>query len=100
MARTRKYSVLLLYPDGDNDGGDETYYDWVEATTVEEAVATARNNAIDLNEWGPGQGGRDSDEAQYEPDAFPVLLVITGHHLDLYEKPCPSPSQGDKNATL
>jgi hypothetical protein len=65
----KPYSVLLLYPDDRNDGGNETYYAWVEAPDPVTAVAEAQRKALATNEWD------DVDPAGFHP-----LLVINGHH--------------------
>ena len=65
----KPYSVLLLYPDHRNDGGEETYYAWVEAPDPIAAVALAQRQALVANEWD------DLDAADFHP-----LLVIRGHH--------------------
>jgi hypothetical protein len=65
----KRYSVLLFYPDWANDGGKETYYDWVEAPDPITAVAVAQRRALELNEWD------DVDPADFAP-----LLVTEGHH--------------------
>jgi hypothetical protein len=46
-----KYSVLLLFPEDDNDGGKETCYFHTEAEKVNEATLNAANLAIDINGW-------------------------------------------------
>jgi hypothetical protein len=65
-----KWSVLLGYPDYLDSA--ETYYAWVEAFTVEEAVTIARQNAVEAN---LGEG----DDDHMSPDDFSVLLVTAGH---------------------
>jgi hypothetical protein len=65
----RPYSVLLLYPDYANDGGDETYYAWVEAPDPVEAVTVARRQALAAQEG-----------LIFPPDDFTPLLVTEGHH--------------------
>jgi hypothetical protein len=54
------YSVLLLYPDWANHG-NETYYAWVEATNPIAAIAQARRQALEINEWGCARGCRRSE---------------------------------------
>jgi hypothetical protein len=66
----RPYSVLLLYPDYANDGGNETYYAWVEASDGIAAVADAQRQAVAANEWD------DTDPTDFAP-----LLVTEGHHF-------------------
>jgi hypothetical protein len=66
---TKLYSVLLLYPEHANHGGTETYYAWVEAPTVTEAIALAQRQALATNEW-----------TDIDPDEFMPLLVTQGHH--------------------
>jgi hypothetical protein len=66
----KPYSVLLLYPDHVNDGGNETYYAWVEAPEPVAAVAEARRQALATNEW----TAEDVDAADFVP-----LLVTEGH---------------------
>jgi hypothetical protein len=65
----KPYSVLLLYPDYANDGGNETYYDWVNAPDPIAAIAEAQRQALAANEWD------DADPADFVP-----LLVTIGHH--------------------
>jgi hypothetical protein len=65
----KPYSVLLLYPDDRNDGGNETYYAWVEAPDPVTAIAEAQRQALATNEW---------DDV--DPTGFHPLLVINGHH--------------------
>ena len=43
------YTVLLLYPDYLNDNGDETYLAHVEAAGPHEAVAAARQEAVEAH---------------------------------------------------
>ncbi len=66
---TKPYSVLLLYPDHRNDGGEETYYAWVDAPDPIAAIALAQRQALATNEWD------DIDPTDFHP-----LLVIQGHH--------------------
>lgn len=68
----KDYSVLLLYPDDMNQGGQETYYEFVVAHDPAEAIKIAREHAVTDNFMEP-------DEAE---DFF-VLLVIEGHHTDI-----------------
>jgi hypothetical protein len=65
----KPYSVLLLYPDYANDGGNETYYAWVEAPDPVTAVAVARRQAFAAQEG-----------VIFPPDDFAPLLVTEGHH--------------------
>jgi hypothetical protein len=65
----KPYSVLLLYPDYANDSGKETYFGFVEAGDLVEAVALAQRQAA------AAQGG-----LEIEPDDFAPLLVTHGHH--------------------
>jgi hypothetical protein len=65
----KPYSVLLRYPDDANDGGNETYYIWVQASNPTAAVADAQREALATNEW------TDRDPADFVP-----LLVTEGHH--------------------
>ncbi len=65
----KPYSVLLLYPDDANDGGNETYYAWVQAPDSIAAIAEAQREALAANEW------TDRDLADFVP-----LLVTDGHH--------------------
>lgn len=67
----KPYSVLLLYPDGVNDGGAETYYAFVEAPDAIEAVAVARREAV---------AAQKECAENYEPDDFVPLLVTEGRH--------------------
>ncbi len=69
---TKPYSVLLLYPDYANDGGKETYYAFVEAASPAAAVAEARRQALEANEWADGTDAKARD--------FAPLLVTEGHH--------------------
>jgi hypothetical protein len=69
----KPYSVLLLYPDTIAENyGEETYYTFVWAVSVKQAVKMAQCLALVDN---------DLDEEQ-DPDAFRPLLVIEGHHQD------------------
>jgi hypothetical protein len=68
-AGTKPYSVLLLYPDYANDGGNETFYAFVEAPDPIEAVAVAQRQALQVNEW------VENDAVDFTP-----LLVTEGHH--------------------
>jgi hypothetical protein len=61
--KEKKYTVVGLYPDTDED-----FVEWVEAESVEDAVA----NAVVMAD------GRD--EAA-------IVAVFAGHHLDLTEWP-------------
>jgi hypothetical protein len=63
----RDYSVLLLYPDYLNDSGTETYYDWTEAETSEQAIEDVQRMAKEKN-----------PEVEDHTD-FAVLLVLQGH---------------------
>jgi hypothetical protein len=65
----KPYSVLLLYPEHVNDGGSETYYDFVEAPDPLAAIALAQLRALATNEW-----------TDIAPDDFAPLLVTEGHH--------------------
>jgi len=67
-----KWSVLLGYPDYLDNA--ETYYAWVEAFTVEEAVTIARQNAVTAN-----SDHECKDEDPLSPDDFNVLLVTAGY---------------------
>jgi hypothetical protein len=68
-AGQRPYSVLLLYPDYANDGGNETCYAFVEATDPIGAVAVAQHQAFAAQDF-------DIDI----PTDFHPLLVTQGHH--------------------
>jgi hypothetical protein len=65
----RSYSVLLLYPDYQNDSGTETYYAYVKACDQIEAVSQAQQQAAVAQEG-----------VEIEPDDFAPLLVTQGHH--------------------
>jgi len=67
-----KWSVLLGYPDYLDTA--ETYYAWVEAFTVEEAVTIARQNAVEAN-----RDHECKDDDHMSPDDLNVLLVTAGH---------------------
>lgn len=69
----RPYSVLLLYRDYANDGGNETYYAWVKAPDPITAIADAQRQAQEANEW-------DIPENYADPNDFVPLLVTEGHH--------------------
>jgi hypothetical protein len=64
-----KYSVLLLHPDYANEGGDETYYAFVEAAHPKQAIEMAKKEA-----------GTHSDMCG---DDFAALLVLPGHRVGL-----------------
>ena len=68
-AASKRYSVLLLYPDWANDSGTETYYTFVEAPDPNAAVAEAQRQAVTTNEW------TDVDPADFAP-----LLVTEGRN--------------------
>lgn len=63
----KKYSVLLLYPEGEWSTGPETYFAHVEALSPERAVTKARWLAV----W-DNQGNITRDE-------FTLLAVFRGH---------------------
>ena len=69
-AASKRYSVLLLYPDWANDSGTETYYAFVEAPDPNAAVAEAQRQAVTTNEW------TDVDPADFAP-----LLVTEGRNF-------------------
>jgi hypothetical protein len=68
------YSVLLLYPDSDNEGGTETYLAHVHSADKKQAIMDAREEAAAINGWAPERG-----------DEFVVLLVAQGHVTDIGE---------------
>ncbi len=65
----KPYSVLLLYPDDQNDSGTETYYEFVTASDPIEAVAQAQR-----------QAAAAQDGVEIDPEDFAPLLVTQGHH--------------------
>ena len=67
---SKRWSVLLLYPDYANDCGTETFYGFVEASDPLDAVAQAQRQAA------AAQDGVDID-----PDDFAPLLVTQGHRV-------------------
>ena len=69
-AASKRYSVLLLYPDWANDSGTETYYVFVEAPNPNAAVAEAQRQAVTTNEW--------TDDVH--PTDFAPLLVTEGRN--------------------
>jgi hypothetical protein len=85
----RKFSVLLLYPEDDNEGGTQTYYHLVEAESPEAAVLLAQTNAIAANGWGISDD--EEGEAAYDLYDFAVLLVTEGHHHDVWTAELPEP---------
>ena len=62
-----KYSVLLLYPEGDASTGPETYFAHVDAATADQAAKMAQWMADWDNEGSPAA------------DDFEVLAVFAGH---------------------
>lgn len=70
----KEYSVLLLYPESDNEGGTETYLAHVGGTDKQDAILSARTQACGNNKW-PSE----------RVDEFTVLLVTDGHITDLGE---------------
>jgi hypothetical protein len=68
----KPFSILLLYPNSDNEGGAETYLAHVSAANKKQAIMLARDEACKLNEW-KLERARD----------FPVLLVAEGYIADL-----------------
>lgn len=79
---SKPYSVLLLYPEDDNEGGVETFYTHVNAEDYIAAARKAQREAIDMNEWGECEANEWT--AQHDLDDFHVLLVLDGHHMDLW----------------
>lgn len=67
MLRAKKYSVLLLYPEGDRTTGPETYFTHVEASGPEQAVTMAKWRA----DW--------DNNGLIPRDAFIPLAVFKGH---------------------
>ncbi len=65
----KPYSVLLLYPDYLNDGGQETFYAFVTACDALQAVTAAQAQAT------AAQLATIDD-----PTDFHALLVTQGHH--------------------
>jgi hypothetical protein len=65
----KPYSVLLLYPDYANDGGNETYYTFVEALDPGEAIVVAKRQALAAQ-----------DGVIFPPDDFTPLLVTEGRN--------------------
>lgn len=66
--RSKKYSVLLLYPDkGNASTGPETYFAHVEAASPDRAAKTAQGRADWDNKGSPAA------------DDFKVLAVFAGH---------------------
>jgi hypothetical protein len=68
----KEFSVMLLYPPTDNEGGAETYLCGVLAPDKTEAIASARAEACTTNRWSLDRGNE-----------FRVLLVARGHIIDL-----------------
>jgi hypothetical protein len=60
-----KYTVIMLYPDHMNDDGGETYTAQVDASTPEEALIAAQDEAVSAN----------SDEAS--PDDFRSIAIMS-----------------------
>jgi len=84
----KKYSVLLMYPELNDQGEPETYYGWTEADSPDEAVENVRREAWAaagnprLDAWGATDGS-------IPPEDFHLLAVFKGH-LELEER---NPSQ-------
>jgi len=71
--KTKKYSVLLVYPDYlASNFGQETYLAYVEAESPFQAVALAQNEAANAA----------TDAVDLTTDFFPAL-VCEGHIEDL-----------------
>lgn len=69
----KPYSVLLLYPDYvANDFGSDTFYDFVKAKSVEDAIAKARKRCIKTNNL-----------SLNDEEDLHVLLVTEGHNEGL-----------------
>lgn len=62
------YSVLLAYPEPNDNGEPETYFCHVYAGTVTQAVYVARAEAVAAN-----------SEGRFERADFYPLLVLAGH---------------------
>lgn len=62
-----KYSVLLLCPDYLQENGDDTFYEFVDASDPATAVEMARAKVTDAN----------------NPTDLALLLVLEGHCRDL-----------------
>jgi len=62
--KEKKYTVVGLYPDSI---GPDDFVEWVEAESVEDAIA----NAVVMAD------GRDEDN---------IVAVFEGHHLDLTDR--------------
>ncbi|MEO8663492.1 MAG: hypothetical protein ABI693_33865 [Bryobacteraceae bacterium] len=70
----KPYSILLLYPEGNNEGGAETYLASVNATDKATAITDARAEMCRVNDWSTSTASELS-----------VLLVTEGHIIDLGE---------------
>lgn len=81
---TKPYTVLLMYPDyiAANYGG-ETYLAHVDGSNVLDAVNKAQADAVAANY--EDEADREQFYAEgHSGDDFEVLLVIEGHHDDLW----------------
>lgn len=67
------YSVLLAYPEPNDNGEPETYYCHVYAGNVTQAILAARQAAVEANIVATYEEGR------FERADFYPLLVLAGH---------------------
>lgn len=72
MTKSKKYTVILAYPDYMARDWCETFTSWEDTCSVEAAILSARLAALEANDMEP-------DEA----DDFAVLAVFRGHLTNL-----------------